>query len=52
MMCVVVLMLSLMLQCADTEPANEAEHVQIKEECAEEDMWKNDPEDKLSESEH
>ncbi|XP_050925805.1 oocyte zinc finger protein XlCOF7.1 [Lates calcarifer] len=35
-------------QCADTEPANEAEHVQIKEECAEEDMWKNDPEDKLT----
>ncbi|XP_045906867.1 zinc finger protein 287 [Micropterus dolomieu] len=34
-------------QCADMEPANEAEHVLIKEECAEEDMWKNDSEDKL-----
>ncbi|XP_059200778.1 zinc finger protein 180 [Centropristis striata] len=34
-------------QCADVEPANEAEHILIKEECAEEDMWKNDSEDKL-----
>ncbi|XP_074508197.1 uncharacterized protein LOC141777643 [Sebastes fasciatus] len=34
-------------QCADVEPANEAEHMLIKEECAEEDMWKNDSEDKL-----
>ncbi|XP_023280208.1 zinc finger protein 691-like [Seriola lalandi dorsalis] len=32
-------------QCADMEPANEADHIQIKEECAEEDMWKNNPED-------
>lgn len=34
-------------QCADVEPANEAEHMLIKEECAEDDMWKNDSEDKL-----
>lgn len=40
-------MLSLVLQCADAEPANEAEHIMIKEECAEEDMWNS--EDKLSE---
>ncbi|XP_033507359.1 uncharacterized protein LOC117272503 [Epinephelus lanceolatus] len=32
-------------QCADAEPANEAEHIMIKEECAEEDMWNS--EDKL-----
>ncbi|XP_062284229.1 gastrula zinc finger protein 5-1 [Scomber scombrus] len=34
-------------QCADEEPVNEAEAVQIKEECADEDMWKTDPVDKL-----
>ncbi|XP_053186768.1 zinc finger and SCAN domain-containing protein 20 [Scomber japonicus] len=34
-------------QRADEEPVNEAEAVQIKEECADEDMWKNDPVDKL-----
>ncbi|XP_040910542.1 zinc finger protein 333 [Toxotes jaculatrix] len=34
-------------QCAHMEPTNEDEHVRIKEECAEEDEWKNDPEDKL-----
>ena len=37
-------MLSLVLQCA-----NEAEDILIKEEQAEEDVWKNGPEDKLSE---
>ncbi|XP_044224981.1 zinc finger protein 853 isoform X1 [Thunnus albacares] len=34
-------------QCADEEPVNEAEAVHIKEECADEDVWKNDAEDKL-----
>ncbi|XP_044076695.1 zinc finger and SCAN domain-containing protein 12 [Siniperca chuatsi] len=34
-------------QCADMEPAYEAEHMLIKEECAEEDVWQNDSEDKL-----
>lgn len=37
-------MLSLVLQCA-----NEAEHILIKEEQAEEDVWKNGPEENLSE---
>ncbi|XP_067385270.1 zinc finger and BTB domain-containing protein 24 isoform X1 [Channa argus] len=36
------------LRRADAEPANEAEHMQIKEECVERDTWKNDPEDKLN----
>lgn len=40
-------MLSLVLQCAD-----EAEHTLIKEERAEDDVWTNDPEDKLSEFKH
>lgn len=40
-----VLMLSVVLQCA-----SEAEHMSVKEECAEEDM--NDPEDRLSEFKH
>ncbi|XP_041849108.1 zinc finger protein 135 [Melanotaenia boesemani] len=31
---------------ADMEPANEAEHIHIKEECSEEDMWRDAPEDK------
>lgn len=43
-------MSSLVLQRADMGPANEPEHMQIKEECSEDDMWKNNPEDKLSES--
>ncbi|XP_031153985.2 zinc finger and SCAN domain-containing protein 2 [Sander lucioperca] len=34
-------------QCADVERANEAGHILIKEECAEEDLWKNESEDKL-----
>ncbi|XP_029309977.1 zinc finger protein 271 [Cottoperca gobio] len=34
-------------QCADVEPCNESEHILIKEERAEEDMWKNASEDKL-----
>uniref|UniRef100_UPI0037E81C22 zinc finger protein 436 n=1 Tax=Semicossyphus pulcher TaxID=241346 RepID=UPI0037E81C22 len=34
-------------QCADMEPAIEAEHILIKVECAEEEMWKNDLNDKL-----
>lgn len=42
-------MSSLLLQCAESEAVNEAEAMQIKEECADEDMWKNDSEDKLSE---
>ncbi|XP_071347084.1 uncharacterized protein [Trachinotus anak] len=33
-------------QCADVEPVNEAEHMQIKEERTEEDVWRNNPEDK------
>ncbi|KAM7400159.1 hypothetical protein PAMA_004721 [Pampus argenteus] len=36
----------LLLQCADSEPVNEAVATQIKEECADEDVWKDDPEDK------
>nr|XP_019958028.1 PREDICTED: zinc finger protein 347-like [Paralichthys olivaceus] len=35
------------VSCADLEVSDEAEHVQIKEECAEEDEWKNDTDDKL-----
>ncbi|XP_028283100.1 zinc finger protein 436 [Parambassis ranga] len=39
-------------QRADLQPADEAEHIQIKEECAEENTWKNDSEDKtISEAE-
>ncbi|XP_035025699.1 zinc finger protein 526 isoform X2 [Hippoglossus stenolepis] len=34
-------------QRADLEAPDEAQHVQIKEECAEEDEWKNDTDDKL-----
>ncbi|XP_071386168.1 uncharacterized protein [Centroberyx affinis] len=34
-------------QCADMEPAGEAEPILIKEESAEEDEWKSDPQDKL-----
>ncbi|KAM9322409.1 uncharacterized protein KZ484_020622 [Pholidichthys leucotaenia] len=34
-------------QCADMAPANEAEHIQVKEECPEEGVWKNDGEDRL-----
>ncbi|XP_030607462.1 zinc finger protein Xfin [Archocentrus centrarchus] len=35
-------------QCAeDMEPANGADHILIKEECTEEDMWKNDAENRL-----
>ena len=37
------------MQLADEEPVNEAEAVHIKEECADEDVWKNDAEHKLSE---
>ncbi|XP_026169802.1 zinc finger protein 677 [Mastacembelus armatus] len=33
-------------QCEDMKPDNEAEHILIKEECAEDDTWKNNPEDK------
>ncbi|XP_074544022.1 uncharacterized protein LOC141803878 [Halichoeres trimaculatus] len=37
------------LQCADMEPAAaEAEHILIKVECAEEEMWKNHPGDKTN----
>ncbi|XP_034559877.1 zinc finger protein 436 [Notolabrus celidotus] len=40
-------------QCADMEPATEAEHILIKVECAEEDMWKNHSADKMkSEGQH
>ncbi|XP_008293248.1 zinc finger protein with KRAB and SCAN domains 2 [Stegastes partitus] len=34
-------------QCADMEPVNEAEHIHIKEECAEEATWRTDPDHKL-----
>ncbi|KAG7524455.1 zinc finger 271-like [Solea senegalensis] len=37
-------------QCADVEPTNEGEHVQIKEECAEDDVWRKNSENKLSDS--
>lgn len=44
-------MSSLVLQCADVNPVgSEAGHMQIKEERSEDDMWKNNPEEKLSES--
>ncbi|KAM9718947.1 LOW QUALITY PROTEIN: uncharacterized protein ACNS7B_019969 [Menidia menidia] len=33
-------------QCADVEAADEAEHIHIKEELKEEDMWRTDPKDK------
>lgn len=35
-------------QCADTEPVPEDDHVLIKEESAEEDAWRNNAEDKMS----
>ncbi|XP_062259816.1 zinc finger protein 629 isoform X2 [Platichthys flesus] len=35
------------LQGTDLEAPDEAQHVQIKEECAEEDEWRNDTDDKL-----
>lgn len=39
------------MQCAEAvELANGPDHIRIKEECAEEDMWKNDAEDRPSES--
>ncbi|XP_023142052.1 zinc finger protein 35 isoform X2 [Amphiprion ocellaris] len=34
-------------QCADLEAVNEADRVQIKEECAEEDTWMSEPDNKL-----
>ncbi|KAM6989954.1 uncharacterized protein LKV04_009525 [Tautogolabrus adspersus] len=34
-------------QCAEIEPGSEAEHILIKVECAEEEMWKNHSEDKI-----
>ncbi|XP_020507615.2 zinc finger imprinted 3 [Labrus bergylta] len=34
-------------QCADVELGSEAEHILIKVECAEEEMWKNHSEDKI-----
>lgn len=37
---------NLVLQRAD---ADEAEHVLVKEECSEDDLWKNNPENRLSE---
>ncbi|CAG5896389.1 unnamed protein product [Menidia menidia] len=39
-------------QCADVEAADEAQHIHIKEELKEEDMWRTDPKDKeISEGE-
>lgn len=37
-------------QCSDTEPAPADEHILIKEEGAEEDAWRNDTDDKMSDS--
>ncbi|XP_022072330.1 zinc finger protein with KRAB and SCAN domains 2 isoform X2 [Acanthochromis polyacanthus] len=34
-------------QCADLEAVNEADRIQIKEECAEEDTWRSEPDHRL-----
>lgn len=42
-------MFHLLFQSADTQSDNEVENVQIKEESAEDDVWKNDQEDQQGE---
>ncbi|XP_041659983.1 zinc finger and SCAN domain-containing protein 2 [Cheilinus undulatus] len=39
-------------QCAETQPADEAENLLIKVECSEEEMWKNPSEDKMKSEEN